>query len=52
MEPVAGRMDFKFETMHGDLVADTERHINQEIAADRRSASTSYLGRRRSPPLT
>lgn len=35
MEPLAGRMDFEFETMHGDLVADIERRVNQEIAADR-----------------
>jgi misacylated tRNA(Ala) deacylase len=35
MEPLAGRMDFEFETMHGDLVADIERRVNVEIAADR-----------------
>ena len=35
MEPLAGRMDFEFETMHGDLVADIERRVNEEIAADR-----------------
>ena len=35
MEPLAGRMDFEFETMHGDLVAEIERLVNVEIAADR-----------------
>jgi misacylated tRNA(Ala) deacylase len=35
MEPLTGRMDFEFETMHGDLVADIERRVNDEIAADR-----------------
>jgi misacylated tRNA(Ala) deacylase len=35
MEPLAGRMDFEFETMHGDLVAEIERRVNVEIVADR-----------------
>ena len=35
MEPLAGRMDFEFETMHADLVAEIERRVNAEIAADR-----------------
>jgi misacylated tRNA(Ala) deacylase len=35
MEPLSGRMDFEFETMHADLVADIERRVNEEIAADR-----------------
>lgn len=35
MEPLAGRMDFEFETMAGELVAEIERHVNEEIAADR-----------------
>ena len=35
MEPLSGRMDFEFETMHGDLVAEIERRVNEEIAADR-----------------
>lgn len=35
MEPLAGRMDFEFETMHADLVAEIERRVNEEIAADR-----------------
>ena len=35
MEPLTGRMDFEFETMHGDLVAEIERLVNVEIAADR-----------------
>ena len=35
MEPLSGRMDFEFETMHGELVAEIERRVNDEIAADR-----------------
>jgi misacylated tRNA(Ala) deacylase len=35
MEPLAGRMDFEFETMAGELVAEIERRVNEEIAADR-----------------
>jgi misacylated tRNA(Ala) deacylase len=35
MEPLAGRMDFEFETMHADLVATIERRVNEEIDADR-----------------
>ena len=35
MEPLAGRMDFEFETMSGDLVDEIERRVNDEIAADR-----------------
>lgn len=35
MEPLAGRMDFEFETMAGELVAEIERRVNVEIAADR-----------------
>jgi misacylated tRNA(Ala) deacylase len=35
MEPLAGRMDFEFETMHADLVAEIERRVNVEIEADR-----------------
>ena len=35
MEPLAGRMDFEFATMHGDLVSEIEARCNQEIAADR-----------------
>jgi misacylated tRNA(Ala) deacylase len=35
MEPLSGRMDFEFETMHGDLVADIERRVNAELAAAR-----------------
>jgi misacylated tRNA(Ala) deacylase len=35
MEPLSGRMDFEFETMHADLVAEIERRVNAEIAADR-----------------
>jgi misacylated tRNA(Ala) deacylase len=35
MEPLAGRMDFEFETMHADLVAEIERRVNVEIVADR-----------------
>jgi misacylated tRNA(Ala) deacylase len=35
MEPLSGRMDFEFETMHADLVAEIEGRVNEEIAADR-----------------
>jgi misacylated tRNA(Ala) deacylase len=35
MEPLAGRMDFEFETMHAELVAEIERRVNVEIEADR-----------------
>jgi misacylated tRNA(Ala) deacylase len=35
MEPLAGRMDFEFETMAGELVDEIERRVNEEIAADR-----------------
>ncbi len=35
MEPLSGRMDFEFETMHGELVAEIEARVNEEIAADR-----------------
>jgi misacylated tRNA(Ala) deacylase len=35
MEPLSGRMDFEFETMHADLVAEIERRVNREIEADR-----------------
>lgn len=30
MEPLSGRMDFEFETMHGELVAEIEAAINVE----------------------
>jgi misacylated tRNA(Ala) deacylase len=35
MEPLSGRMDFEFETMRAELVAEIERRVNEEIAADR-----------------
>jgi misacylated tRNA(Ala) deacylase len=35
MEPLSGRMDFEFETMHADLVAEIERKVNVEVDADR-----------------
>jgi misacylated tRNA(Ala) deacylase len=35
MEPLSGRMDFEFETMHGELVAEIERKVNVEVEADR-----------------
>jgi misacylated tRNA(Ala) deacylase len=31
MEPLKGRMDFEFETMHKDLVAEIEASVNAEI---------------------
>jgi len=35
MEPLKGRMDFEFETLHGDLVAEIEAKLNTEVAAAR-----------------
>ncbi len=35
MEPLKGRMDFEFETLTGELVAEIERRINAEVAAAR-----------------
>jgi misacylated tRNA(Ala) deacylase len=35
MEPLSGRMDFEFDTMRGELVAEIEKRVNEEIAADR-----------------
>ena len=33
MEPLAGRMDFEFETMRGELVREIETAVNKEVAA-------------------
>ena len=35
MEPLKGRMDFEFETLKADLVAEIEARINAEVAAAR-----------------
>ena len=35
MEPLKGRMDFEFETMHGDLVREIEAAVNREVAQAR-----------------
>ena len=35
MEPLRGRMDFEFETMHQQLVAEIEMKVNAEVAAQR-----------------
>ena len=35
MEPGAGRMDFEFERMSGELVGEIERKVNAELAAAR-----------------
>ncbi len=35
MEPGAGRMDFEFETMSGELVGEIEARVNQALAAGR-----------------
>jgi len=35
MDPLQGRMDFEFETMHKELVAEIEAAINREIASAR-----------------
>lgn len=35
MEPLKGRMDFEFATMHGDLVREIEAAVNREVAQAR-----------------
>jgi misacylated tRNA(Ala) deacylase len=35
MEPLRGRMDFEFETMHQELVKEIEEKVNVEVAAAR-----------------
>jgi misacylated tRNA(Ala) deacylase len=35
MEPLKGRMDFEFETMHKELVQEIEEKINREVANSR-----------------
>jgi misacylated tRNA(Ala) deacylase len=35
MDPLKGRMDFEFETMHQDLVAEIEEAVNKEVSAAR-----------------
>lgn len=35
MEPLAGRLDFEFERMSGELVAEIEAAVNAEVEADR-----------------
>jgi len=35
MEPLKGRMDFEFESLSGELVAEIEKRINVEVAAAR-----------------
>ena len=35
MEPLRGRMDFEFETLHQELVREVEERINAEVAAGR-----------------
>jgi misacylated tRNA(Ala) deacylase len=35
MEPLKGRMDFEFETLTGELAAEIEKRINDEVAAAR-----------------
>lgn len=35
MEPLKGRMDFEFETMHGELVREIEAAVNNEVAKAR-----------------
>jgi len=34
MEPLQGRMDFEFETMHKELVAEIEARVNEEIEVE------------------
>jgi misacylated tRNA(Ala) deacylase len=35
MEPLKGRMDFEFETLRHELVAEIEKRVNAEVAAAR-----------------
>jgi misacylated tRNA(Ala) deacylase len=35
MDPLHGRMDFEFESMHKELVETIQAAVNQEVAADR-----------------
>ncbi len=35
MEPLRGRMDFEFETLHAELVGQIEERVNAEVAAAR-----------------
>jgi misacylated tRNA(Ala) deacylase len=35
MDPLAGRMDFEFATLHADLVAEIEARCNREVEAER-----------------
>jgi misacylated tRNA(Ala) deacylase len=44
MDPLQGRMDFEFETMHKDLVQEIENAVNQEITA-RREVRVAILPR-------
>jgi misacylated tRNA(Ala) deacylase len=44
MEPGGGRMDFEFERMSGDLVAEIEARVNEELAA-RRDVRVNVLPR-------
>ncbi len=38
MDPLKGRMDFEFETMRQELVAEIEAAVNEEVAAQRDTA--------------
>lgn len=46
MDPLSGRMDFEFETMHKDLVSAIESSINQEVA-NSRTVGTAILPRQK-----
>lgn len=35
MDPLQGRMDFEFETMHRELVEEIQQAVNREVAANR-----------------
>src|SRR3972149_5724993 len=45
MEPGAGRMDFEFETMSGELVGEIEARGNAELAAEREVRVKIQIGR-------
>jgi misacylated tRNA(Ala) deacylase len=49
MEPGAGRMDFEFERMSGDLVDEIEAKVNAELAAARHPGDSNDRNRRARP---
>ncbi len=50
MEPLQGRMDFEFERLQKELVAEIEAKINAEIAAARDDASCGFCRAKKPSP--